>query len=223
MLTIQPKVLNSYRPAFKSNENEPVEKFDLAEMDEDSYKSLRGDLKSRKQEFEDIINDTEAKMPKFIKKIMKAGVVITTALLGGMATGWGAGKSIDGMRSLYKKAPVQKAKNGVKSGFKFVKEQFAAAKKWIKGTDIYKKAATKLNKFFSEHKFGKKLTSIYNSIKDSNFVKSVKKGIKSIIDKFKGVKGETYKKVATNTVGVSGGIASGVNAIKEKSDAGEDE
>lgn len=218
MLTIQPKVLSNYRPAFKANEEQ---KFNLAEMDEDSYESLHGDLKSQKQDFENIINNTEAKMPKFIKKLMKIGVIITTALLGGMATGWGAGKSITGLQKLSKKAPVQSAKNSLKSFGKRVGTMFKSLKTKIKDTAIYKKAAEKTNKFFAENKFGKKLVKVFNKIKDNKVVKSIKNGFKSFIDKIKGVKGETYKKATVNTVGVSGGIASGVNAVKEKSEAEE--
>lgn len=219
MLTIQPKVLNNYRPAFKANQEE---KFNLANMDNDSYESLREDLKSQKQDLEDLINNTEAKFPKFVKKLMKAGVIITTALLGGMATGWGAGKSITGLQELSKKAPVQSAKNSMKSSFKYIGEKLTTAKTWLKGSNLYKKAAEKTSKFFTQNKFGKKLASIYKKLTDNKVVNSIKKGFKSLIDKIKGVKGETYKKATVNTIGVSGGIASGVNAVKEKSEAGEE-
>ena len=40
----------------------------------------------------------------------------------------------------------------------------------------------------------------------------------SVLNKIKGVKKETYEKVAVNTVGVSGGIASGVTALKEQTE-----
>ena len=39
-----------------------------------------------------------------------------------------------------------------------------------------------------------------------------------VLNKIKGVKKETYEKVAVNTVGVSGGIASGVTALKEQTE-----
>ena len=50
---------------------------------------------------------------------------------------------------------------------------------------------------------------------------TVKKGVKHVFDKIKGVKKETWEKATVNTVGVSGGIASGVTAIKEKSEVEE--
>lgn len=212
MLTIQPKVLSNYRPVFKSNEEE---NFNLAGMNEDSYESLRGDIKAQKKDLEDLINSTEAKFPKFIKKLMKAGVILTTALLGGMATGWGAGKSIKGIQELSKKVPVQNAKNSIKSGFKFIGRQFVAAKKWLQNTGLYKKIAAKTTKFFTENKFGKKLVSIYKKLTNNKVINPVKDNFKSLTKKVKEIKGETYKKATVNTVGISGGIASGANAIKE--------
>ena len=57
-----------------------------------------------------------------------------------------------------------------------------------------------------------------NTIKDSVYNK-IKNGVTFVINKIKGVKKETYKNAAINTIGVSGGIASGVTAMKEKSEA----
>ena len=37
-----------------------------------------------------------------------------------------------------------------------------------------------------------------------------------VIDKIKGVKKETYTNATVNTVGVSGGVAAGVNSFREK-------
>ena len=53
-----------------------------------------------------------------------------------------------------------------------------------------------------------------------NFVKKAynktKEGVKYVIDKIKGVKKETYTNATVNTVGVSGGIASGVNSFRKE-------
>ena len=53
-----------------------------------------------------------------------------------------------------------------------------------------------------------------------NFVKKAynktKEGVKFVIDKIKGVKKETYTNATVNTVGVSGGVAAGVNSFREK-------
>ena len=108
MLTIQPKFSNNYKPAFKSNEqNEDYSSISLGDIDEDTYQSMSDDLREQKSDFLDLANNAEFKMPKPAKKILQGGAIITTGLLGGMATGWGTKKSIQAFSKLAKSTPVK--------------------------------------------------------------------------------------------------------------------
>ena len=229
MLTIQPKLLNTYRPAFKSNEeinipsNEDEMNFDLAGLDEDSYNSIQKDLKESKKDLENLADNKEFNLPKPVKTAVKGGAVVTTGLIGGMATGWGTKQSMHGLSKLFKTKPMLAIKNHLKEVAKFVKE----SSKTIKTKFLESEAYTKPTKWISEKwaklgesKFGKPIVNTIESIgkgiaKVYNVIKS---GVKYVVDKIKGVKTETWKSATVNTVGVSGGLASGVTALKEAED-----
>ena len=212
MLTIQPKILNSYRPAFSSDMEvaDKYDEFNLSEMSEDEYKSSRHDLESARKELEQIIDENN--LPKPVNKILKFTKVFTAALLGGMATGFGASQTVKGFKKLSKLKAVNSFNNSVKSAFKFTGKQVK---------HLFNNKYTK--NFFDENKFGIKLKSIFTSVKNSKFVTKIHEAVEVLLDKVKGVKPETYKKVLVNTVGVSGGIASGVNTIREEAKAGAEE
>ena len=208
-----------------------------ARREEAEYNKKRSELLEQKREFEELANDDELKLPKPINKVLKGGAVVTTGILGGMAAGWGAGKSWAGISKLIKSKPVQgiiektvSAKDAVVKFAKSLKDKFLKSKLYTKPADSLKAQKAK----FLKTKFGKKLNSIYTSIKENKIVKSivngyttvktkVKDAFKYVHDKIKGVKPETYKKAAENTVGVSGGIASGVTALKDKDETGAEE
>ena len=130
MLTVQPKVFSSYKPAFKSDEfqedNYPTS---LADMDQDTYDKVLRDLREQKGDFLDLTNNKEFKLPGPAKKLVEGGAVITTGLLGGMATGWGAKKSIQAFSKIFKSAPVKGFVNYVKSAGRFVKRTLSTVKK----------------------------------------------------------------------------------------------
>ena len=191
--------------------------------DEDTYTRAKAELEGQKDEFESLVKDKDLNLPKPAKKLIKGGAVITGSILGGMATGWGAKKSIAGMKALNKAKAVVGMKAKLGKAWTAVKE--FAGKIWKKFTDskVYTTPKNKLNKLgekFANSKIGKPITKAYNSVKDfvGKGFKKVKDGLSWVLNKIKGVKKETYEKAAVNTVGVSGGIASGVTALKEQNE-----
>lgn len=223
MLTIQPKVLNSYRPAFKASENDFEEKsFNLAELDEDTYESMRDELEDQRDELEELAENEEFKLPKPVNKALKCGAVVTTGLLGGMATGWGTKKSLVGLSKLGKTKAIQGLKKQtldyklktVKTA-KSLKTKFLDSKFYTK---ISNSIANGWNKF-GEKKIGKPIVKFFNTIGSGikTAYKKVASGIKHVWNKIRGVKKETWENATVNTVGVSGGIAAGVTSLKEKS------
>ena len=79
-----------------------------------------------------------------------------------------------------------------------------------------KKISRQYNKF-AKTKIGKPVATFLEGFKDGlkTIYKDIRKGLKYIWNKIKGVKKSTYEKAVVNTVGTSGGIASGVTALKE--------
>ena len=221
MLTVQPKVFSSYKPAFKSDEfqedNYPTS---LADMDQDTYDKVLRDLRERKGDFLDLTNNKEFKLPGPAKKLVEGGAVITTGLLGGMATGWGAKKSIQAFSKIFKSAPVKGFVNYVKSAGRFVKRTLSTVKKLFLESELYKKPANAIKKQynkFAETKFGKSFTKYFGIFKEGakKIYLKVKNSVKSLWTRAKAVKNETYEKAAVNTVGVAGGAASGITALTE--------
>ena len=221
MLSIQPKFSTSFKPAFKSNEpNEDYSSINLHDMDEDTYESMNDDLREQKSDFLDLANNKEFNLPKPAKKILEGGAVVTTGLLGGMATGWGAKKSIQGFSKLAKSAPVKSFKHYIKDTRNFIKNSSVTVKKQFLESNVYKKPAnaikTQYNKF-AKTKIGSPVTKFLENLKDgiATIYKDIRTGLKHLWKKIKGVKKESYEKAVVNTVGASGGIASGVTALKE--------
>lgn len=218
MLTIQPKVLNSYRPAFRASEETDDEKIiSLAEMDEDTYESVRDELEDQRDELEDLADNKDFELPKPINKAIKGGAVVTTGLLGGMAAGWGTKKSLTGLGKLGKSRAMQ----GVKKQIIDCKISTVKTAKSLKTRFMDSRFVAKIKKGwhkFGEKRIGKPIVKFFNTI-GSGIKKGYNKvsaGIKHVWDKIRGVKKETWEKATVNTVGVSGGVASGVTALKEK-------
>ena len=85
---------------------------------------------------------------------------------------------------------------------------------------MYKKPANSINRKydkFAKTRIGTPVAKFIDGFKDGikTIYKDVRKGLKHLWGKIKGVKKETYEKAVVNTVGTSGGIASGVTALKE--------
>ena len=221
MLTIQPKILNNYNPAFKASKDEDYDDFSIAKMDSDKYEQMRDELREQRDEFLNLVEDEDLAIPKPINKAIKGVAIGTSALLSGMAAGWGAKKSIEGFSELGKTKVFQglgkkleKVKLKTAESAKSLKEKFVNSK-------FYKNITEKISKTyakFGETKIGKPIVKYLDMT--GNFVKKAynkaKDGVKYVIDKIKGVKKETYTNATVNTVGVSGGVAAGVNSFREK-------
>ena len=221
MLTIQPKILNNYNPAFKASKDEDYDDFSIAKMDSEKYEQMRDELREQRDEFLNLVDDEDLEIPKPINKAIKGVAIGTSALLSGMAAGWGAKKSIEGFSKLGKTKALQglgkkleKVKLKTAESAKSLKEKFVNSK-------FYKNVTQKISKTyakFGETKIGKPIVKFLDAT--GNFVKKAynktKEGVKYVIDKIKGVKKETYTNATVNTVGVSGGVAAGVNSFREK-------
>ena len=141
-----------------------------------------------------------------------------------MATGWGAKQST----KAFKKLGQTKAMQGLKEQAKATTEFISKTAKNVKADFVKSKAYTtpkaKLDKF-AQTKFGKPIVKFFKAIGNGiSFVyNKIKAGVNYVKGKIKSVKAETYEKVAVNTTAASGGIASGVTAIKEQSEKGSEE
>lgn len=222
MLSVQPKFSVNYNPAFKMNQDRTEFEFDPF-ADEASYNSAKAELEGQKDEFESLVKDKELNLPKPAKKLIKGGAVVTGGMLGGMATGWGTKKSIAGMKALNKAKAVVGMKAKVAKAWTAVKDFAGKIFKKFKESKIYTTPKAKFNKLatkFAKSKVGKPIAKAYNATKNfiGKGVKKVKAGVNWVLNKIKSVKSETYEKAAVNTVGVSGGIASGVTALKDQSE-----
>ncbi len=222
MLSIQPNFSTNYKPAFKMNQDRTEFEFDPF-ADEASYNSAKAELEDQKDEFESLVKDKELNLPKPAKKLIKGGAVVTGGILGGMATGWGAKKSIAGFAKLNKTKTVVGMKT--KLGKVWTAAKVFVGKLFKKFTEskIYTTPKAKLNELgtkFANSKIGKPIAKAYDAVKGfvGKGIKKVKAGVKWVLNKIKGVKKETYEKAVVNTVGVSGGIASGVTALKDQSE-----
>lgn len=222
MLTIQPNFSTNYKPAFKMNQDKTEFEFDPF-ADEDSYKTAKEELEEQRDEFENLANNKDLHLPKTAQKLVKGGAVVTGGILGGMATGWGAKKSIQGFKALNKskavvgmKAELNKTYEAAKKGVKSLWEKFTKTKAYT----TPKEKLVELGDKFAKSKIGKPIVKAFNATKEfvEKVYDKVKTGVDWVLGKIKSVKKETYEKVAVNTVGASGGVASGVTALKEQSE-----
>ena len=222
MLSIQPNFSTNYKPAFKMNQDRTEFEFDPF-ADEASYNSAKAELEDQKDEFESLVKDKELNLPKPAKKLIKGGAVVTGGILGGMATGWGTKKSIAGFKALNKTKAVVGMKSKMVAAWGTAKKFIGKVLNKFTNSRIYTTPKAKLNEWgtkFANSKIGKPIAKAYDAVK--GFVGKTYGKVKNVgnwaLGKIKGVKKETYEKAVVNTVGVSGGIASGVTTLKEQSE-----
>ena len=220
MLSVQPKLSNNYGLTFGArNQNN---RLTPEEIEEKKYQASRQELLSQKEDFENMIENKNFEFFKPAEKVIKGGAVVTTGLLGGMATGWGTKKTIHAFSKIGQSAPVQGIKKQIKATNTFIKDTFATISKNFKKSEAYKMPLAQINKF-EKTKVGAPIVKFAKAV--GNGIKAVyntvKKGIKFIYNKITGVKKETYEKATVNFVGASGGVAAGVTTLKEQSEAGD--
>lgn len=221
MLSIQPKLSNNHGLTFGTKQQQKRQ-LTPEEIEEKTYQESRQELLSQKENLEEILENDEFKLPKPAEKIIKGGTVVTTGLLGGMATGWGAKKSIQAFSKIAKSSPVQGLKKQIKATNTFIKDSIVTIGKNFKKSDAYKMPLAKINKF-EKTKVGAPIVKFAKAV--GNGIKAVynniKKGIKFAYNKITGAKKETYEKATVNFVGASGGVAAGVTTLKEQDEAGD--
>ncbi len=225
MLTIQPQVLNSSRPAFKANEKFESS-FNLAEMDEDTYQSARSELLETKKELEDLANNEEFKLPKNINKAIKVGTIGASLGVAAMAGGFGAGKFFDGMKKLFDTKFIKNISGKISEFSKFALKKLSAFSKKLVNSPKLQKITNSISEAyekFGTKKFGKPVVNVLNKIgKGIKFVyNKVAGAVKFVYNKSTSVKAETYRAATVNTVGASSGIATGVNMLREKKESEE--
>lgn len=215
MLTVQ-----SSKTAFASKQRNYTPE-EIQAIEEREYRKNYGELEDQRDEFIDLANNKEINAPKVLKTALEGGAVVTTALLGGMATGWGAKKTLQGVSKLNKSTPMKNFKRYVSAAKEFIIKSAKAIKEEFKKSDVYKMPSNFFKKYsekFKKTSFGKPIAKFFENVKDGikTITKQIKNGIKYIYKKITGIDKAKAEKFAVNTVGVAGGAASGITAIKEK-------
>lgn len=228
MLTVQ-STISSQKTAFEGhrrNARRLTQEEIQAIKEQREYEQNYDELSDQKDEFLNLANDDEFKVPKPAKKILEGGAIVTTGLLGGMATGWGAKKSIQGFAKLNKSAAMTSVKKHASATKEFVKTSAKTLKKNFIESDAYKMPANSIKKQykkFASSKLGKPVATFFEAVYRgiSELSKDLIKVMKYLYKKVTGIDKVKAEKYVVNTAGVSGGVASGVTAIKEKQEAGE--
>lgn len=220
MLTLQPKISNNYGLTFQASNRNNNKRLTKEEIEEREYLSTRQELESQQDELLNLAQDDEIKMPKIAKQALKGGAILTTGLIGGMATGFGTKKTIQLLSKINKSSAVENLKKQIKATTAFIKKASKTIKTEFKASDAYKMPAKAMDKF-SKTKIGKSVTGFFKAIGKgvSTVYNAIKTGVNKVVNKIKSVKKETYEKATVNFMGASGGVASGVTAIKEKEEA----
>ena len=223
MLTVQPSKI-----AFESRHNRRLTREEAQVLREErEYQKNYDELFDQREDFLNLAEDNEFKVPKAAKKVLEGGAIVTTGLLGGMATGWGTKKSIQGFAKLNKSEPMIAVKKHAKATKNFIKTSAKKLKKDFLESDAYKMPANAINKRydkFARTKFGKPITKFFANVAEDlkSFKNAIKNGLEYLYKKITGIDKAKAEKVTVNTAGISGGIASGVTAIKEKQESGDE-
>lgn len=184
----------------------------------------RNEILRQKFELEAMANDNST--PSAMKKIAKAGALLTAGAAVGLTAGGGT-KILINKAKAFKNSDFVKKFGEYYSSFKnFASESLKSIKDNFKKSDIYKKPADSIKaKYdkFAENKYGKKIVDFCATVKNmvEAGLQKVKEGKDFIMRKLKAVKSETYENAAVGTVGTSSGICAAVNSLKNGSEAGE--
>lgn len=219
MLSVQPKFSNNFQPAFNARDKKKRE-LTPEEIEEKKYNETRQELLEQKEDLKEILDNDEYKLPKLVQIMIKVFTIVTAVLLSGMATGWGAKKSFQATSKIGKSAPVQSLKKHIKATNTFIIDSAKTIKTKFKASDAYKMPAKAWNNF-AKTTIGAPITKTVEAVATGikKVAGTVKKGFNYIIDRIKSVKKETYEKATVNFVGASGGVASGITALKEQDEA----
>lgn len=222
---------SNFGKALSVREQELAQEMDAITQE---YNEERDTWVEQKRGYEDIIHDTESKLPTPLKTVMKGGAVFAAGVLGGMATGYSAkyimntaqmvanskpAKSVASKFSEYISKPVKKGFNIAKA---FVQKQIAKVKTSKFFTKNKAKAEKQLDKF-SNSGFIKSVKKFGNKIANNKVVKSVTGFVDKIFSKFadgvvavyKKLAKVNYKNAAADTLGVAGGVSTAAVTLME--------
>lgn len=217
MLAIQSALPKITFEAKNRREQQPLTPEQLAEMQaQRQYEEDYNLVDNQRNEFMKLANDPEIPMPDELKKVFRLGACLTTAILGGMAAGWGAGKTIKGIEKLAKSEFIKDPKVQLKALNKFIKENKQIIKTNYINSEAYKLNKARLEKAHKSKFWGPVLDFFGELGKGVKFAwGKIKDGTKYVIDKLKNTKVEILKKRTQNTVAVAGGIGSGTQALEK--------
>lgn len=238
MLTIQPR--NSYFNRYNAPEFKGEEDYSC-DFEDEQFKEQEREYLSTKRRIENVrenILETVEGAPKPVKNTFETLAVGASALIGGMTIGWGGRKSIQAIKELLNsKAGVKfttrtkefgsSVSQGIKDLGSSVKETARNLKSEFKQTNVYNNSKSKLDNFFTNTKFGRKLVGAKNAVKENSVYKKVTGAFSdayrwcsekttALYRKLAGIKAEQVENATVNTLGVSGGVASGVTALQEQ-------
>ncbi len=237
MLTIQPKITqysNTQKITFKSSNAEAVSN-GLTEEENKFYESKTKHYEKQVQAFDNLIHDTHT--PNTFKKALKVFKIISEGLLEGWAVAWGAAKGANIMKSSAISGANSKVAKGtqkvltplftkIKTGGSKLFEKIAKGIDNIKTSKLYTNLSdrlTLLTEKMNANPVGKYIVKGFEYIgKAFKYVGGlIAKGIKKIVEPFKGVKAEEVydkaAKVTSNTMGVGAGAAGAYNAATKDS------
>ena len=224
------------RGEYMSDDNQHQDEVQLSEMEriKQEYEEERASWKDQKQELEEMIKDKESQIPKPVKNVMKGGAIFAAGVLGGMATGYSAKYIMNAFQNMYNSKPAQKLVKGfsrnistpVKKGFKtmtsYMSEQLAKLKKSETYTTGKKNIEKKYNSF-KNTSFAKTVKKYADKFANNKVVKSVTGFVDKIFSKFADgvvavvnkLKKVNYKDATADTLGVAGGVSTGVITLMD--------
>ncbi len=239
MLTIQPRINPNYqsKPAFGNREDYGYDNDKASEIAalKEQYNEERQSWLEQKRDFEEMIRDKEANLPKPLKATMQGGAVLAAGVLGGMATGYSAKYIIQTFEKMGKSKPVQNLVTGFKDNIsKPIAKGLKSAKTYIsnqftklQNTKTYqngKSTVTKNYDKFTASKFAANVKEFGQKIADNKVVKAITGAIDAVFSAFgEGVvkiynklAGINYKNATADTLGVAGGISTGAVTLMDQ-------
>ena len=223
---------NRIRPERQDREYD----YQMSEMDmiTQEYNEERASWVEQKRNFEEMIQDKEAQLPKPIKTVMKGGAVLAAGVLGGMATGYSAKYIMNSFQKMANSKQAKKVGNKfteyiskpVKKGFgiakAFVEKQIAKVKSSKLFTKNKAKAEKQVDKF-TNSKFVKSIKDFGNKVANNSIVKATTGFVDKVFSKFADGVVSIYNKLAkvnyknatADALGVAGGVSTGAVTLME--------
>lgn len=196
-----------------------------AEYENDEERAI---WEKQRDNFEEMIADKEARLPKPMKTAMRGGAVLAAGVLGGMATGWSAKYIFAAFKDMYNSKVIQKIigkfndniSMPIKKGLNNFKNYLSKKVSAVKNTKTYKNSKAKLDNKLTKMENSKFVASIKNfgkKVSNNKLVQKVTNSIdtffgflaEGVVKAYNKIAGINYKKAAVGTLSVAGGISTG--------------